>query len=479
MAEVSAPPTGYTGVPLVVRNTVAATGGGTGMFEVSFYLSTDATITTSDTYLGKRWVGGLAPGGTDTAETSLTIPATVVPGTWWVGAIADSGNVVVEPNENDNLRASGAVSIKGADLTVVAVGAPQTIATASTIALPVTVKNVGEGGSGTFYLSVYLSSDATITPADSRLAYKVVGPLAPGATAAVTLDVTVGNVAAGTWYLGAFADQYNQVKESSETNNTLAVATTVAGPDLTVTSASGPSSALTGATVVVNDTVAASGGGGASFVYVGYYLSADAVVTTADQLLGSRYVTSLAAGATSAASTSVTIPTTISGGTYHLGVIVDNGGAIPEADEGNNVRDAGVIAITGPDLVATSVSGPASAARGSAVTLSDTVTAAASGGAAPEFYVGLFLSADTTITTADRQVGTRWVGGLGPGAVSSASTSVTVPPDLPPGTYHVGMIVDDLSVWVGDDWEGSYVENNAKESNEGNNAVAGGTIVVQ
>ena len=72
---------------------------------------------------------------------------------------------------------------------------------------------------------------------------------------------------------------------------------------------------------------------------------------------------------------------------------------------------------------------------------------------------------DAAITTADLQLGTRSVSSLADGAVSSATTSVTIPTTLAAGPYYVGAAVD--------------YANTAGESNETNNARAGNTIMVQ
>jgi subtilase family serine protease len=480
LAEVSAPATGFTGQPLVVRSTVTASGGGSGWFQIAFYLSLDATITTSDVRLGTRDVWGLTDGGSSTADTALTVPATLAPGTWFIGAIADSGNAVVEPDESNNVRAGSAVTIRGSDLTVTAVAGPATIPTSAGFPVTTTVVNAGEGSSPASTVLIYLSADATVTTSDLLLGSRTVPALAPsGASTAATTVSVPGYVAPGTYYLGAIVDPYNQVKEANEGNNALAGGTiAVTGPDVFMTAASAPASAFTGSTIAVDQTIAAGPGGPVASASVGIFLSTSLAGGPDDAYLGARYVTNLAAGASSAGSTTVTIPTTLAGGTYYVRVVADPWRSVAESDETNNALVAGTIAIAGPDLVAAAVSGPATASAGSAVTVSDTVVASAAGGAAPEFYVGFFLSSDPLVTEADLWIGSRWLGGLAPGGSSSASTVVTIPANLAPGTYYLGMIVDDFATYIGDEWDGYYVHDNAKESDETNNTLSGGTIVV-
>ena len=173
----------------------------------------------------------------------------------------------------------------------------------------------------------------------------------------------------------------------------------------------------------------------------------------------------LTAGAKKSATTSVTIPAALSAGTYYIGAIADYNNTTAETDETNNALTGNTVVLTiGADLVMSSVSAPASAVRGTSVGITDAVMnqgVGKSGG----FYVGLYLSTDANITTADKRVGRRYLGSLAAGAASSATTSVTIPTTFTAGTYYVGAIAD--------------YTNTAKESNETNNALAGNVINIQ
>ena len=68
-----------------------------------FYLSTDAIITPADTLLlGTRTVTGLLAGATSSALTVVTLPDTVLPGVYYIGAIADGANLLLESVETNN-----------------------------------------------------------------------------------------------------------------------------------------------------------------------------------------------------------------------------------------------------------------------------------------------------------------------------------------------------------------------------------------
>jgi hypothetical protein len=78
------------------------------------------------------------------------------------------------------------------------------------------------------------------------------------------------------------------------------------------------------------------GGTGSTPFKVGLYLSKDKIVTTSDIFLGSRSVSSLAAGAVSQAATQVRIPADLPLGTYFIGAIADYTNVITETNELNN-----------------------------------------------------------------------------------------------------------------------------------------------
>jgi len=98
---------------------------------------------------------------------------------------------------------------------------------------------------------------------------------------------------------------------------------------------SSPASAARGSTVNMEVTIANLGTASRSF-NIGFYLSTDDRITTGDRLLGTNTGASLSAGGLLTFTRSVTIPSTVAPGTYWLGFIVDNNGAVAEANEGNN-----------------------------------------------------------------------------------------------------------------------------------------------
>jgi subtilase family serine protease len=97
-----------------ITATVKNLGGRSGGFHVTFYLSTDPTITSGDVPIGSIYLSALAAGAQRilTAEKAI-IPCTVTPGTYYIGAIADSDNRVAESDENNNSLVGNPIHVSG------------------------------------------------------------------------------------------------------------------------------------------------------------------------------------------------------------------------------------------------------------------------------------------------------------------------------------------------------------------------------
>src|SRR5439155_1028947 len=277
-------------------------------------------------------------------------------------------------------------------------------------------------------------------------------------------------------------------------------------PDLMVSAATAsPAATAPGFTVAVTNTVRNAGGQPTGPFDVGIYLSSDGVYDAGDQLLGTRRVTmDLAAGAASTAVTSVTLPNTLTAGSYFLIVRADipvpaiaGGGVVTvsrivpipdttllgpyyviaqvnatnttlEADspaQGNDVKATLTPLIVGPDLVVSAATpSPRTTAAGTTVAVTNTVRNAG-GQATGAFDIGIYVSSSNVYDGGAQLLATRRVtAGLAPGAVSTAITSVALPDTLTAGPYFV-IVRADSAGEIG-------------EANENNNSVAAGVTVV-
>jgi subtilase family serine protease len=166
------------------------------------------------------------------------------------------------------------------------------------------------------------------------------------------------------------------------------------GPDLVVSALTAPSVAGAGAAFVVTETTRNLGGGAAAASVTKIYLSPNTVLDASDVLLGSRAVPALAAGASSSATTSVTIPAGTAPGGYYVLAQADGDGVVAETSEADNANFAYVL--VGPDLVVQSLTGPAGGAAGASITVNDT-THNQGGGTAAASSTRFYLSSNAAL----------------------------------------------------------------------------------
>ena len=79
---------------------------------VKFYLSEDAAITSTDIEMDESLtVSELAAGESDSQETLLTVPDSVLPGIYFVGVVVDGANQQPETNETNNSNSPSTTTI--------------------------------------------------------------------------------------------------------------------------------------------------------------------------------------------------------------------------------------------------------------------------------------------------------------------------------------------------------------------------------
>jgi hypothetical protein len=118
------------------------------------------------------------------------------------------------------------------------------------------------------------------------------------------------------------------------------------------------------------------------------------------------------------------------------------------AGQTRNLGDVGILGCTVADpnsqtnLVADSITAPASAYKGGQFTVTSTFRNQGTV-AAGAFQVGVYVSTDQTINASDTFTGFACtVSGLASGAVAACDGSVPVPSAIIPGNYYVGVLVD-------------------------------------
>ena len=464
------PATVLDGSSFSITDTVQNTGSAAAAASTThYYLSTTNSKSGARLLTGSRAVPSLAAGASSSGTVTVTVSAGTAGGTYFLLACADDTLVVPEINENNNCKASATqVTVSGPDLIETAVSnPPTTLTTGGTFSVTDTAQNTGSAAAAASTTRYYLSTTTFKSGARQLNGSRAVPSLAAGASSSGTVTVTVSaGTAGGTYFLLACADDTLVVPEINENNNCKASATqvTVSGPDLIETAVSNPPTTLTtGGTFSVTDTAQNTGSAAAAASTTRYYLSTTTFKSGARQLNGSRAVPSLAAGASSSGTVTVTVSAGTASGTYFLLACADDTLVVPEINENNNCKaSATQVTVSGPDLIETAVSNPPTTLT-TGGTFSVTDTAQNTGSAAAAASTTRYYLSTTTFKSGSSILltGSRAVPSLAPAATSNGNGSVTVPSTLPSGTYFLLACSDDTKLVL--------------ETNESNNCKASAT----
>jgi len=228
--------------------------------------------------------------------------------------------------------------------------------TSHVLSLAWSVENNGTGDAGSFRIGWYLSDNTTITTSDHFLTYQSISGLKAGAYTNVSgtinlWDFDCSTLPSGTYYVGVIIDYQDNVTESDETDNDYYftssfsyTCTTSGQPNLTRYTGTGSvrnySYNNTSHVLTLNYSVENNGTANAGSFRIGWYLSANTMITTSDVLLTSYFQGSLSTGFYINSNNSKDLDdlscTTLPSGTYYVGVIIDYQNNVAESDETDN-----------------------------------------------------------------------------------------------------------------------------------------------
>jgi subtilisin family serine protease len=425
------------GLPLSIAVVTTNQGPGNAVASTArFYLSNNALLDTADAAIGVLAVPALTAGASFSATSSVSIPVNTPPGLYYLFVKSDADDVVNETSDNNN---TGWRQIFiGPDLVVTALDVPVAASSGADIVVSDAITNRGGGDAGASTTRYYLSTDVLLGANDIQMAAgRPVGALAPGAVDTGSATVTLPSVPAGLYFIIAKADGNNAVAECIEDNNGGTFRAIRIGGDLVVSSLTVPAKAGPGDAITVTDTTTNQGAGamGASTV-TRFYISSRVIFdTTAVPLPGGHAVPDLAGGASSTASTTVTLPSPLAVGTYYLFANADADNAAGELSETNNGAVRTVL--VGGNLVVSALTAPATSGSGAKITVTDTTANQGAGQVAPS-VTRFYLSRDAILDNADTALdGSRSVPTLATAAVSAGSTSLRLPDAVAPGAYFI------------------------------------------
>ena len=343
ISSVTAPFSAAAGSAIVVGETTRNDGGGPASSSLTaFYLSLNQSYEAADTLLGNRAVPALAAGASSVGSTSLTIPASMAPGTYYIVLKADAGSEIAETSESNNFASSAAIKL-GPDLILTYVSAAAVGAAGEPIAVTDSIRNQGGAPAPASESNFYLSANATFDAADVLIGTRAVATIAAGTTNTGSVSLVIpAATATGSYYIFEQLDAGNTVNEALENNNVGRSSTVRIGPDLTIATFTAQTPVIAGSSVTVNDTTSNTGGGPAATTVISFYLSNNITFDAGDQLLGSRTVPALAGGASHSAATTLPLPSTAAAGNYYIFAVADSGRHVVETTEDNNTRVVGV-----------------------------------------------------------------------------------------------------------------------------------------
>lgn len=230
------------GTNLVINDSVNNQGtGAAGAFAISYYLSSDTSYQAgTDTLICSRSVTNLVAGASNpasgTTQTTCAIPP-VAAGPYYVLAVDDSGGVITESVESNNVLATTGTLNIGPDLVATALTASKS---GNTVPVNDTVANQGNRNvSTTFTVTYYLSTDTVYQAGDIALASgtggsgtctRTLGSLNAGSSNSsgnITCYKPTGTLAGVLYYVLAVDDSGSVISEYDETNNTRATSGTI------------------------------------------------------------------------------------------------------------------------------------------------------------------------------------------------------------------------------------------------------------
>ncbi|MEQ8542161.1 MAG: CARDB domain-containing protein, partial [Coleofasciculus sp. D1-CHI-01] len=472
---------------------ITNTGSSAGAFDVSFYLSSNNTISTMDHLLGSTTINGLAGNSTGSFLTSLNLPSVndsfwdlYGDDTYYIGMRVDSGADVTEVNETNNsnvgflfdyddvvINNTQLADLSGFDFDVT----PEPLDAGDSFDIDFDITNTGSSA-GAFDVSFYLSSNNTISTMDHLLSSTTINGLAGNSTGSFITSLNLPSVNDSFWdlygddtyYIGMRVDSGADVTEVNETNNSnvgflfdyddVVINNTqmanLSGLNFNVT----PEPLNAGDSFDIDLTIENSGAAAAGVFDVSLYLSSDSNISNSDLLLDTISFTGLAANSSGTFTSNFILPEANDAfwsgdGTYHIGMMIDSGDDITETIETDNANvglmlDTDNVVINNTqlaDLVGVDfnlVQEPLAAGDNFDVNFEVQNTEMFAAGA---FDVSFYVSTDNTIDTADQFLGSATINGLAGNSIGAYTTGLTLPGINDStwngdGIYYIGMIID-------------------------------------
>ncbi|GGK57354.1 hypothetical protein GCM10011405_01820 [Rufibacter glacialis] len=438
---------------------------------MGYYLSANSTLDANDILVGFANGSSISPGTYNYASKSsvVTIPSNTTPGNYYLIQAIDYLNSITESNENNNTVSSYfSVTDQGTNFLVPVSG--------STSFTTCTGKVYDNGGTGNY--SQYSNGSLTINPATpgnkvqlSFVSFSIYNyydylEIYDGTSTSAPLigrynynspNVVTASNTSGALTLRFYSSGYYTYPgfEANISCVTPAIDLSIfSGYPSSNTLSSGTSFSTTGFIVNTGTTSSASSN-------IGYYLSPNSTLEATDLYLGRSTGGLLTSQSSSKHDFTLSLPSTVTAGSYQLLFVADPTNDVQETDETNNVRAAAItvtsantidLSVTARTLSATSVVTGASV--NATATLSNTGNTAS-----PKSAVGFYLSTNTTWEPTDvLLVSKQTASTLAASGSEVLDASLTIPSSTVAGNYYILFVPDP--------------ENHIAETNETNGVMS-------
>jgi hypothetical protein len=184
-------------------------------FRATIYLSQDGTLDNSDNPIRYCDFTGLAVG----AREQCVVPPAPLPPGWFVIGFVDSGNQVLEMNEQNNIISYQIPNQPLPDLTGQWKDQPK-ITNNNRVKGQFQVCNEGPAPAGSFRVSIYKSSDQNLDLGDQVVDTHNISNLLGGNCHTININLANGN-SYRNYYLIVFVDSLGQITELDEDNNVI------------------------------------------------------------------------------------------------------------------------------------------------------------------------------------------------------------------------------------------------------------------
>jgi subtilase family serine protease len=430
--------------------------GGLASYRARYLLSTDITPDASDTELAQSNYS-VSAGTWDSDWQRLQLPSNTVPGKYYVLCVAQLVGPL-EVNTTNNVAYAALTIppptvIPDLAITSLAYDSAPLLGAGCLLYTVARAQNLGTTLAQTSETGYYFSADTTLSADDQLLVTALAEVPATGKSSLLYQSVTIPQTAApGTYYLLCVADHLDQVIEANEQNNVYALPLLVRPPSFDVnfwkrrsvaTNQPGAGGSITATCYVQNE-----GSAPVDSATVGYYLSADQLLSADDVLLGHASSGRLLPGDNynGYLARTLTIPAGTPLGRRYLLLVADYRQELAEINETNNVAALSLeVVVPNVDLAITvphngSIYSPAAGSTFyTRCTLANRGTTTAYPGT-----IGYYFSSDNQLSADDMLLDQTQLLPLEGGSSQVVEDEFTLPANMALGAGYVLFVTDYL-----------------------------------